>query len=161
MKPRCHVKEPDCPGTFVKTGKICGLCGIFSRCGWIRVEKLGDQSPLVVGVSRMLRRFIVPGLLALLSVPGLAPAQGALGPPTARDANIEPRCAECKPEPTILGLIARKLFSPIRANAAPTPTPPPAPPAPPPPIAESGPTKQDIARMIIDGGYSPAEISAA
>jgi hypothetical protein len=64
-------------------------------------------------------------------------------------------CCETRPNHPVLGFIGRAIMRPIRAAAgclmpARTVV-----------VEEPAPRREDVARMIMDGGYSPAEISAA
>ena len=107
----------------------------------------------------MMNRFLSASLLALLGWAGLANAQVGLGTPVAPTESGSPSlaaptsCSDCRPRLAhpVLGGLARTMMTPIRAAAGHL-----MPPAPP-----EAPTKEEIARMVADGGYSPAEVTAA
>jgi len=90
-------------------------------------------------------------LIVLLGSAALACGQTGLGAPATTDGATEtlnergPRIRR-----PLFGPFVRTMFAPFRyALMAPQP------------IVEASPTKADVARMVADGGYSPAEITAA
>jgi hypothetical protein len=129
---------------------------------------MNGKGPVFSGLrgSRMMNKYFLAGILALLGSTGLAHGQVALGTPVTSENYLEPGYGpyapaiypsdcrpDCKPKPShpILGQIARAMMTPIRAAAGHLL----------PPCPVEVPTKQEVARMIVDGGYSPAEITAA
>ena len=114
----------------------------------------------------MMKKYFLGSIAALLGWTGLAQAQ-PLGTPITSESHFEAVYASypsttnasdcqgnCKPKPThpVLNHIARAMLMPIRAATGQL-----MPPAP----SEAPPTKEAIARMIVDGSYAPAEITAA
>jgi hypothetical protein len=97
----------------------------------------------------MMRRSITAGLIALLAWTGLARAQSGLGVPVTTENPAEAAtCPDCKAR------AYRPILSFLTRSRAPAPLNSPAP-------QPEGPTRNDVARMVQDGGFSPAEIAAA
>jgi hypothetical protein len=115
----------------------------------------------------MKARFFSASLVALMAWTTWAQAQGALGTPIANDGRFESKYSsypapasvaecnpDCKPKPAhpIWNNFARRFLTPIRTATGPMM---------PPSASVEIPTKDDLARMIAAGDFSPAEISAA
>jgi hypothetical protein len=99
----------------------------------------------------MMNKSIMAGLIALLAWTGHARAQSGLGAPVPTENSTDAAAsAEFKVHPY------RPILNFLNRNRAPAHTSLP-PPAPPP----EGPTRDEVARMVQDGGFSPAEIAAA
>src|SRR5262249_15015819 len=97
---------------------------------------------------------VEPCFLAVPPANSVEPTRAPFAPSSATPvaaSSADCRCA-CKPKPTfpILANIAR-AFTPGQATVVNTP----------PPAVDDVPSRQELARMIVDGTYSPAEISAA
>ena len=114
----------------------------------------------------MLKKYFLGSIAALLGWTGLAQAQ-LLGTPIGSESHLEAAYSaypsttsasdcqgNCKPKPNhpVLNHIARAMLMPIRAATGQLM---------PPATTEAPPTKEAIARMIVDGSYAPAEITAA
>jgi hypothetical protein len=99
----------------------------------------------------MMNKSILASLIVLLAWTGIAGAQGGLGVPVATDNAAE--CQDCRPRPyrPILNTLTRGWppVHPVATTFAPLP-----------PLREM-PTRDEVARMVDDGGFSPAEIAAA
>lgn len=130
------------------------------------MNRAENPAQFVLGGSCMMNKYLLGSLIALLGWTSLAQAQGALGTPISAENSLDPGYGSypqpaypsdgrpyCKPKPThpVLAQIARTMMSPIRAATARLQ----------PPAVEETPTKDEIARMIADGGYSQAEVAAA
>jgi hypothetical protein len=113
-----------------------------------------------------MNKCILGSILFLFVGTGPARAQIALGNPVSADNKFESShgpyapalhfadCgSDCKPKPShpLLGHVARTMSAPIRAAVGHLM----------PPHCDEPPTKEEVTRMIVDGGYSPAEITAA
>lgn len=99
------------------------------------------------GESRMFRKHLLPSLCLAFVLAECAHGQGSLDAPLP----TEP-ATEIAPRRPLFGQIARNLLMPFR----------PAPQLLPPQAAvEPTPSRDDIARMIADGSFSPAQITAA
>ncbi len=95
------------------------------------------------------KKILLCGLLAFAGFAGSAFGQPDLGTPVAAEP-AGPVAYKTGPRFPILYSITHNLFAPMRSGPL----------LPPQPI-EPTPTKEDIARMIADGGHAPAEILAA
>lgn len=112
-----------------------------------------------------MNKHILLSLVACLVGSAPAYAQGALGPPVAAEKQVElgygPNApalyhhasvsAESRPRRPVLHQMAQRMLSPIRAVLGHLM----------PPRGEELPSRDAVSRMIADGGYSPAEITAA
>lgn len=99
----------------------------------------------------MMSKSIVSGLVLLLVWTGLARAQGRLDAPVPSENAAD--CPDCRAKPyrPILNLLIRNRPATRTTSTAlmqPTPQP-------------ERPTRDDLARMVNDGNFSPAEITAA
>jgi hypothetical protein len=102
----------------------------------------------------MMNKSIMASLFALLAWTASACAQGGLGVPVPHENPADAAaCPDCKARPyrPILNYLTRSRL-PARTTSSAL-----LPPAPQP----DGPTRDDVARMVNDGGFSPAEITAA
>ncbi|MBI2808375.1 MAG: hypothetical protein HYX68_25590 [Planctomycetes bacterium] len=101
---------------------------------------------------------LLASTLALIGWTICAHAQSSLGRPVVAENAVPPvastlaSSSECSPSfrrRPLLGNLVRRILMPAHQGPAPAPA------------APSVPTREDVARMIADGGYSPAEITAA
>jgi hypothetical protein len=121
---------------------------------------------LLLGDSCMMNKLFLGSIAALFAWSGMAHAQVALGTPVNSENHFDSGYGQyapavyqgdcqtdCKPKPNhpVLGFVARAMLSPIRAAAGHLM----------PPRHDDPPTREEVGRMIADGGYSPAEITAA
>src|SRR6516162_9125586 len=127
---------------------------------------LGRVRLLLARGSCIMNKCILGSILALFVGTGSARAQIALGNPVSPENKFESGhgpdapalhfadCgSDCKPKPShpLLGYVARTMSTPIVAAVGHLM----------PPHCDEPPTKEEVTRMIVDGGYSPAEITAA
>lgn len=85
---------------------------------------------------------------------GLVHSQGGLSlPSSGEEAAFRSTVNCCKPRRPILSSIGKAMLMPVRAASGQL--------LPPATIGDPVPTKDEVTKMVLDGGYAPAEITAA
>jgi hypothetical protein len=97
----------------------------------------------------MMKKSLMAGLIALLAWTGFARAQGGLGGPVPTETPAESSTDfKVRPYRPVLNFLTRNRVSARTTSLVSPPQP-------------EGPTRDEVARMVQDGGFSPAEIAAA